>query len=341
MRVRDTRVLLKLIMGTHALIIQALNASNQSFHPFIHASKPHPGQVWTAAYMLQLLEGSTLIRNELQSRLEYRIGELIQDRYSIRCLPQFLGPLVDGLDLVARQITTEMNSACDNPLIDPEKGMDYHGGNFLGQYIAVAMDQLRHYLGLMAKHIDVQIALLVTPEFSNGLAPCLIGNTRRKVNMGLKGLQICGNSIAPLLAYYGQSLTDRFPTHAEQYNQNINSLGFGSANLARQSIEAFQQYIAVALMFGVQAVDLRTHLLFGHYDARTSLSPSSSALYEAVREVVGRPPSRAAPYISNDNEQPFDVHIQQIAADIAANGRIPRAAAEYQAGDSFCAGEED
>jgi phenylalanine ammonia-lyase len=337
----DTRVLLKLIMGTHALIIQALNASNQSFHPFIHASKPHPGQVWTAAYILQLIEGSKLIRDELQGRLEYRIGELIQDRYSIRCLPQFLGPLVDGLDLVARQITTEMNSACDNPLIDPEKGMDYHGGNFLGQYIAVAMDQLRHYLGLMAKHIDVQIALLVTPEFSNGLSPCLIGNTGRKVNMGLKGLQICGNSIAPLLAYYGQSLTDRFPTHAEQYNQNINSLGFGAANLARQSIEAFQQYIAVALMFGVQAVDLRTHLLFGHYDARTCLSPSSSALYEAVREVVGRPPSQVAPYISNDNEQPFDVHIQQIASDIAANGSIPRAAAEYQTGDSFCAGEED
>jgi phenylalanine ammonia-lyase len=337
----DTRLLLNLAMGTHALFIQGLNGSNQSFHPFIHRNKPHPGQVWTAEYMLQLLDGSRLIRDEMEGRLEYRIGELVQDRYSIRCLPQFLGPLVDGLDLVAQQITTEMNSACDNPLIDPEKGMNYHGGNFLGQYIAVAMDQLRYYLGLMAKHLDVQIALLVTPEFSNGLAPCLIGNTQRRVNMGLKGLQICGNSIMPLLSYYGQSLADRFPTHAEQYNQNINSLGLGSANLARRSIEVFQQYMAVALMFGVQAVDLRTHLVVGHYDARACLSPASSALYQAVREVVGRPPSPDRPYISNDNEQPLDSHIERIAADIAAGGHIPRAVAEYQAGRSVLTGEEE
>jgi phenylalanine ammonia-lyase len=82
--------------------------------------------------------------------------------------------------------------------------------------------------------------------------------------MGLKGLQICGNSIMPMLTFLGQSFVGRFPTHAEQFNQNINSLGLGSANLARQSIETFYQYMAVALMFGVQAVDLRTYLVAGH-----------------------------------------------------------------------------
>lgn len=270
-----------------------------------------------------------LIRDELEGRLEYEMGKLIQDRYSIRCLPQYLGPIVDGLDTVARQVTTEINSASDNPLIDPDKNMDYHGGNFLGQYIAVAMDQLRYYLGLMAKHLDVQIALLNTPEFSNGLPPCLIGNTDRKVNMGLKALQICGNSIMPLLTFYGQSLVDRFPTHAEQFNQNINSLGLGSANLARQSIETFHQYMAVALIFGVQAVDLRTCIVAGHYDARTVLSPATSLLYEAVREVVGRPPSSDRPYIRNDYEQSLDEHIRRIAADIGTGGRISQAVADY------------
>jgi phenylalanine ammonia-lyase len=90
--------------------------------------------------------------------------------------------------------------------------------------------------------------------------------------MGLKGLQITGNSIMPLLTFFGNSLVDRFPTHAEQFNQNINSQGFGSANLARQSIETFQQYMAIALMFGVQAVDLRTYQTLGTYDARACLS---------------------------------------------------------------------
>ncbi|AKH37637.1 MULTISPECIES: HAL/PAL/TAL family ammonia-lyase [Nitrosomonas] len=326
--VYDAQLLLKMTMGTHALFIQGLNGSNQPFHPFIHTHKPHPGQRWVANSMLELLKGSKLIRDELEGRLEYRIGELVQDRYSVRCLPQYMGPLVEGMDNIAQQVTTEINSASDNPLIDPDKGMDYHGGNFLGQYIGVAMDQLRYYLGLMAKHLDVQIALLVTPEFSNGLPPCLIGNTQRTVNMGLKGLQISGNSIMPLLTFYGHPLIDRFPTHAEQFNQNISSLGHGSAHLARQSIEAFQQYMAIALMFGIQAVDLRTYIVAGHYDARSCLAPASLALYEAVRKVVERPPSSEKPYIRNDNEQSLDEHIQRIAADIAVGGRIPQAVAE-------------
>ena len=323
--VHDANTLLDLAMGAHALFIQGLAGTNQSFHPFIHKNKPHPGQVRAAADILRLLEGSKCIRDELEGRLDYEMGKLIQDRYSIRCLPQYMGPLLDGFDMVSRQVTTEINSASDNPLIDPEKGMDYHGGNFLGQYIGVAMDHLRYYLGLMAKHLDVQIALLSTPEFSNGLPPCLIGNPDRKVNMGLKALQICGNSIMPLISYYGQSLVDRFPTHAEQFNQNINSLGLGSASLARQSIEAFHQYMAVALIFGVQAVDLRAYLVAGLYDARTLLSPATLPLYEAVRQVVGSRPSPDRPYIRNDDEQALEEHIERIALDIASGGRIPRA----------------
>jgi phenylalanine ammonia-lyase len=315
-------------MGAHALAIQGLLGTNQSFHTFIHHLKPHPGQLWAAEQMLKLLHGSQLSRDELDGQHDYRDGDLIQDRYSLRCLPQYMGPIVDGLAQIGRQIAVEMNSATDNPLIDVQNQTDYHGGNFLGQYIGVAMDHLRYYLGLLAKHLDVQIALLVAPAFNNGLPASLVGNPDRKVNMGLKGLQIAGNSIMPLLTFFGNSLVDRFPTHAEQFNQNINSQGFGSANLARQSIDTFQQYMAIALMFGVQAVDLRTHQRFGHYDARSTLSPATLPLYEAVREVVGRPPSRSRPYIWNDNEQPLDEHIARIAADIAGGGRVPQAVGE-------------
>ena len=146
--------------------------------------------------------------------------------------------------------------------------------------------------------------------------------------MGLKGLQLVGNSLMPLLTFFGNSLVDRFPTHAEQFNQNINSQGFGSANLARQAIEIFQQYMAVALMFGVQAVDLRTYAVAGHYDARACLSPATSRLYEAVRATVGRPPAADRPYIWNDDEQSLDLHLARIAADIAAGGDIPQAVSD-------------
>lgn len=328
--VYDSQILLALTVAAHALAIQGLRGTNQSFHPFIHTHKPHPGQIWIAARMLDLLAGSTLIRDELAGRHDPRKGFLIQDRYSLRCLPQYMGPMVEGLAQISRQVTTEINSATDNPLIDADNTQDFHGGNFLGQYIGVAMDHLRYYLGLLAKHLDAQISQLTAAEFNNGLPPSLIGNTDRKVNMGLKGLQINGNSIMPMLTFLGNSLVDRFPTHAEQFNQNINSQGMGSANLARQSVEAFQQYMAIALMFGVQAVDLRTKLVSGHFDARQSLSPATRTLYTAVRKVAGRPPSEKRPYIRNDNEQALSDHIQRIAADIAAGGVIPEAVGEIR-----------
>ena len=87
--------------------------------------------------------------------------------------------------------------------------------------------------------------------------------------MGLKGLQLTLNSIAPTLAFLGNTLVDRYPTYAEQFNQNINSQGFASAKSCSPVTSMFQQYIAIALMFGVQAVDLRSYAMFGHYDRET------------------------------------------------------------------------
>ncbi|MDZ8084406.1 MAG: aromatic amino acid ammonia-lyase [Nostoc sp. DedQUE12b] len=320
--VYDTKTLLTLAMGVHALALQGLNGTNQSFHPFIHQLKPHPGQKWAASQMLNLLAGSSLVREELDGSHDYRGTHLIQDRYSLRCLPQYMGPIVDGIEQISKQIEVEINSATDNPLIDVENQASYHGGNFLGQYVSIGMDQLRYYIGLLAKHLDVQIACLVAPEFNNGLPASLVGNSERSVNMGLKGLQITGNSIMPLLTFYGNSIADRFPTHAEQFNQNINSQGFASANVARRSVEIFQQYMAIALMFGVQAVDLRTYTVAKHYDARACLSPATRDLYIAIRNVVEQPPSADRPYIWNDHEQGLDLHIARIASDIASGGQI-------------------
>ncbi|MGL5943743.1 MAG: HAL/PAL/TAL family ammonia-lyase [Waterburya sp.] len=323
--IHDTKVLLNLSMGVHALAIQGLYGTNQSFHPFVHDHKPHFGQIWAAEQMLSLLEGSDLIRNELDGSHDYRGSQPIQDRYSLRCLAQYLGPIVDGIEQISGQVEVEMNSVTDNPLIDVENQASYHGGNFLGQYIGTGMDSLRYHLGLLAKHLDTQIALMVAPEFNNGLSPSLTGNTENPVNMGLKGLQIVGNSIMPLLTFYGNSLADRFPTHAEQFNQNINSQGFASANLARRSLDIFQEYLAISLMFGVQAVDLRTYLIAQHYDASACLSSQTRKLYLAIREVIGQPPSADKPYIWNDREQPLDEHIAKIVADIKAEGIIVQA----------------
>jgi phenylalanine ammonia-lyase len=318
---RDAHKFLAGSLCLHALLAQSLRASIESFAPFVHRLKPHRGQRWAAQQMLHLLHGSKLSRGGGDNR-ERASGELIQDRYSLRCLPQFLGPIVDGLQTIAGQIEVEANSATDNPLIDGEAGVVYHSGNFLGQYVGVGMDQLRYHLGMLAKHLDTQIALVVSPEFNNGLPPSLVGNVAQPINTGLKALQLTANSLMPRLLFFGQSIADRFPTHAEQFNQNINSQGLGSAVLARESLDTFSLYLAVGLIFGVQAADLRTYEQFGHYDARETLSAATCAVYEAVKQVTGAKPGRARPYVWDDGDQSLDEYISAIAEDIDHHGPI-------------------
>jgi len=317
-----------LALGIHALYAQALLATDQSFAPFIHAVKPHAGQIWTAEQMARLIDGSKVIRSEAAGDRGHRMGKLIQDRYSLRCLPQYIGPIIDGLVTVAQQIEVESNCANDNPLIDPESGEIFHTGNFLAQYTGIAMDQLRYFIGLLAKHVDTQIALLMTPEFSYGLNPSLVGNMDAGINVGLKSLQLGGNSMMPLISFYGQSIVDRFPTHAEQFNQNINSQAMNSANLARETMDVLEHYLAVALLCGVQAVELRAKQTCDSYDAREILSPATASLYEAARIAAFGPPTAERPLHWNDLDEFIQPKVEGLLDDIKASGAVMKAIAE-------------
>lgn len=315
----DARQLMTVTLAVHALLIQALGANMEAFDPFVHALKPHPGQVHVAAEMRRLLAGSALVWPTSDDAPASEL--LIQDRYSIRCLPQFIGPVTDSFDVAQRQLEIEMNGVSDNPLIG-EGDAIYHAGNFLAQVPARLMEHLRQDIGLLAKHLDAQIALVMTPEFSRGLPASLVGNTGRAANMGLKGLQLTANSIMPLLTFYGNTFVDRFPTHAEQHNQNINSLAYSAGLLARESIRIYRTYLSVALVIAVQAVDLRARARTGDADPRPLLSPATRRLYEVTRALIGRAPERNRPYVTNDDEQALDLATAALAMDLDGGGRI-------------------
>jgi phenylalanine ammonia-lyase len=311
-----------LTLGIHALYAQALLSTSQTFAPFIHEVKPHAGQAWVAAEMARLVAGSKLVREETSGQRGHRAGKLIQDRYSLRCLPQFVGPIVDGLGVAARQIETEANSANDNPLIDPDTGEIYHTGNFLAQYTGVALDSVRYLIGLMVKHLDAQIALLMAPEFSFGLSASLVGNAAAKINVGLKALQVNANQMMTLISFYGQSIVDRFPTHAEQFNQNINSQSMNAALLAREQLDVLEHYLAVALLCAVQAVELRAKQTADTYDARAVLSPATQPLYAQARAAAGGPPDKSRALQWNDLDEYLQPKVEGLLTDIGRRGGV-------------------
>jgi phenylalanine ammonia-lyase len=232
---------------------------------------------------------------------------------------------VDALAVATAQITVEANCANDNPLVDPDSGEILHTGNFLAQYTGVAMDSLRFHMGMMAKHLDSQIALLMTPEFSNGLSASLVANTESGLNVGFKSLGVNGNQMMPLLGFYGQSVIDRYPTHAEQYNQNINSQSMNAANLARDSLEVLEHYLAVALMIGIQAVELRAKQVADTYDARAVLSEGTVDLYTAARNAAAGPPDADRPLQWNDMDAFTQPMVEGLLRELPRHGSVMQA----------------
>ena len=309
--VAESRILFALAMASQAMMLEALHVNLQPFADFVHQQKPHPGQVWTAQLMLRLLREDRQLGNGSSERNGKE--RPIQDQYSLRCFPQYTGPIVEGLKRIEGVVETEMNSVSDNPLIDSCGERFYQSGNFLGQYVAIAMDDLRRHLGLLAKHLDVQIASLVSPAFNHGLPPSLRGNDALPYNMGLKGLQITGNSIMPMLTYLGNPITEHFPTHAEQFNQNINGLSWGAANLAWKSVELFRHYISVALLFSLQSIDLQSKKTLGHYNGRALLGKTLGSLYETLHEILDVEPSESRPYLFDDRDRWLEDHLARLS----------------------------
>lgn len=66
----------------------------------------------------------------------------------------------------------EINSACDNPIVDPDTQNVYHGGNFHGDYVSFEMDKLKIAVTKLAMLAERQINYLFHDRI-NGILPPL------------------------------------------------------------------------------------------------------------------------------------------------------------------------
>ena len=115
----------------------------------LNKTKHHEGQAEVARRMRKIALNSQCIpkrENELYNgnhngtkTFEHKV----QAYYSLRCVPQILGPVFDTLKNAITVLINELNSSCDNPIIDPETQNVYHGGNFHGDYVALEMDKVK------------------------------------------------------------------------------------------------------------------------------------------------------------------------------------------------------
>ena len=238
-----------------AMSVEALQGTDESFDPFLAHVRPHWGQAESAQNIRGFLHGSKLVYRDHGSNET----SLRQDRYSIRTASQWLGPILEDFALAYRQVTIELNSATDNPLIDTKILRTIHGGNFQAQSITSAMEKVRQGAQLMGRMLFVQCTELINPATSRGLPPNLVF-TEPSESFIFKSTDILIASLLSELGYLANPVTPHVQT-AEMGNQALNSLAFISARYTMDSLNILKQLAAAHLVAVCQALDLRVFQL--------------------------------------------------------------------------------
>ena len=246
----------------------------------LNGVKHHAGQHAVAAKMRELASGSKMLLNreeELYHKSEEDVFEhKVQPYYSLRCIPQILGPVLDTIENAEKVLVNELNSADDNPIVDPENKTVIHGGNFHGDYISFEMDKLKIALTKMTMLAERQMNYLFHDRI-NGILPPFVNLGVLGLNYGLQASQFTATSTTAEC----QTLSNPMYVHSipnNNDNQDIVSMGTNSALICKRVVENSYQVMAIHMMALVQAVDC--------LKIADKLAPATREMYDQVRAIV-------------------------------------------------------
>ncbi|KAF8563548.1 hypothetical protein P879_08285 [Paragonimus westermani] len=143
-----------------ALSVEVCRGTSVAFDPDVGRVRPHKGQI-DVAHRLTMLLNNELYPSELAE--SHRYCNKVQDAYTLRCCPQVHGIVWDTIDFARKVLTTEMNSATDNPLVFSERGEVISAGNFHGEYPAKVLDYLGIAVNELANISERRIDRLINP----------------------------------------------------------------------------------------------------------------------------------------------------------------------------------
>ncbi|MFA7314818.1 MAG: tyrosine 2,3-aminomutase [Candidatus Magasanikbacteria bacterium] len=290
LQVYDTWNLIRTAEAIGAMSIEVLFGSIEPFLVSAHQlAKPHPGQINTAYNLSAILKDSQLIwtkekLQKIQDNLQTKVkenGEVVESKihvqnvYSLRATPQILGAVRDALDYVTKQITTEMNSANDNPLFFKDLDLVYQGAHFHGQPVAMPMDMLSISLTEIAVLSERRLNKLLDRSRNEGLTPFLAGKDFG-LRCGFEGAQYIPTAlVAECRTMCVPASIQSIPSNEE--NQDVVSMGLVAARKARDIKEKIQYVLAVELLVACSAAEER---------GVEKLSTVSKKVYSLLREEV-------------------------------------------------------
>jgi len=272
-----------------AMTIDVLRSVEKAFDARLHQARPYPGQIAVAENLRKLFQESEILAD--------RTGK-IQDGYSLRCTPQVLGPSLDALQYVRKQIEIEINSSADNPLFFPDSKTYLAGGNFHGQSIGMAMDFLCIALAEVADLSERHTNRMMNPVLS-GLPDFLVKG--KGVNSGLMVAQYTAAALVSenkVLAHPG--VVDSISVSADQ--EDHVAMTPVSVRKCKEILKNVQVVIAIEMYSAAQAMDFRKPRKPGK---------GTAIAYDRIRELVS--------FLENDRPLYPDINI---IADLVRNCSI-------------------
>ncbi|MGL5979698.1 MAG: HAL/PAL/TAL family ammonia-lyase [Phocaeicola sp.] len=274
------RKLLKWSVLASVMMNEIASSYDDFLSDILNGLKGHQGQNEIAKLMRDIAASSKLLRKrdkELYTgNKEEVFKHKVQPYYSLRCIPQILGPVSETVDNCAKILLEEFHAVDDNPIIDVDTENVYHGGNFHGDYVSFEMDKLKIAVTKLTMLAERQINYLFHDRI-NGILPPFVNLGKLGLNYGLQAAQFTATSTTAEC----QMLSNPMYVHSipnNNDNQDVVSMGSNSALIASRVIENSFQVVAIQMMALVQAVDC--------LEISKSLSEQTRALYSDIRQII-------------------------------------------------------
>ena len=268
-------------IAASCVINEIVDSYDDSFSIPLNSAKAHSGQLQVAQMMCHFLYGSQMVKKRMDTLYQKGanldlFSEHVQEIYSLRCVPQVLGPVLDTIRFSETVLVNEVNSINDNPVVDMEAGMVWHGGNFHGDYVSLEMDKLKIAITRLTMLMERQLNFLVNPRLNEKFPPF--------VNLGVLGLNL-GMQAAQFTATSttAESQTLCFPNYIHSIpnnndNQDIVSMGTNSAQLCKKVIENGFEVISIYMISLIQAIETLKN--------KSDMSQKSAKVYADLRALV-------------------------------------------------------
>jgi histidine ammonia-lyase len=264
------------------MITEIVESYDDHFSEELNNVKCHEGQKKIARQMRSILNDSKLIRRREDHLYNGKTEQVevfkhkVQEYYSLRCVPQVLGPVLDTILNGEKVLFDEANSTNDNPIIDSDTRNVFHGGNFHGDYVALEMDKLKIAITKLSMLAERQLNYLLNDKLNEKLPP-FVNLGKLGLNLGMQGVQFTAVSTV------AENQTLSFPMYIHSItnnndNQDIVSMGTNAAMMAKKVIDNTYQVLAIEMMTILQAVD--------YLGFKEKMSCFSMKIFEDLRKIV-------------------------------------------------------